>query len=114
MTETSLRSRWEAGEPTVGGWCSIPSPISAELMSRAGFDWLCIDAQHGLMGYETMLGMIQAIGITRTPGLVRVAWNDPGLIGRALDVGAEGVIVPMVNSPEEAARAVSACRYAPE
>lgn len=111
---TELRARWKAGEKTIGGWCAIPSSISAELMSRAGFDWLCLDAQHGLMDEAETITMLQAIAIVGTPTLVRVAWNEPGRIGRALDAGAHGVIVPMVNTPEEAERAVAACRYPPE
>ncbi len=83
-------------------------------MSRAGFDWLCIDAQHGLMDYAQTLAMIQAISIVGTPALVRVCWNEPGEIGRALDAGAQGVVVPMINTPDEAERAVAACRYPPE
>lgn len=109
-----LRPMIRAGSPAVGGWCSIPSAFSAELMGRAGFDWVCIDTQHGLVGYQKMAAMLQSLAITGTPGLVRVSWNAPGEIGKALDAGAQGVIVPMVNTPENAARAVAACRYPPE
>lgn len=109
-----LRPMIDSGAPTVGGWCSIPSAFCAELMGRAGFDWVCIDTQHGLVGYQEMAAMLQALAITGTPGLVRVSSNDPGEIGKALDAGAQGAIVPMVNSPDDAARAVAACRYPPE
>jgi 4-hydroxy-2-oxoheptanedioate aldolase len=98
----------------VGGWCLVPGAFTAEVMARSGFDWLCIDAQHGLIGYQEMLAMLQAIGNTGVPAVVRVPWNEPGWIMKALDAGAAGVIVPMVNSPEEARAAVGACRYAPE
>ena len=108
----TLRARVLGGDVVYGGWCLVPSPFLAEVWSVAGFDWLCIDMQHGLIGYETMLAMLQAVG-RRTPVLVRVPWNEPDEIMRPLDAGATGVIVPMVNTAEEAAAAVGACRDAP-
>src|SRR5215470_17793280 len=111
---SSLRELWDRGGVTVGGWCVIPSPFSAELMGRSGFDWVCIDTQHGLIGYDQMAPMLQVLAITGTPAFVRVPWNAPGDIMKALDAGAQGVIVPMVNSAEEARAAVGACRYPPD
>jgi len=111
---TALRELWDRGGVTVGGWCVMPSAFSAELMARCGFDWLCIDTQHGLIGYDQMTLMLQAVAITGTPAFVRVPWNQPDHIMKALDAGAEGVIVPMVNSAEEAKAAVRACRYPPD
>jgi 4-hydroxy-2-oxoheptanedioate aldolase len=87
--------------------------VSAEIMAHAGFDWVCVDMQHGLMGHSQMIQMLQGISSTDTVPLVRVPRNEPGVIGRCLDAGAWGVIVPMVNTPEEARAAVAACRYAP-
>lgn len=110
----TLRELWDRGQPTVGGWCVIPSPFAAELMGRAGYDWVCIDTQHGLIAYDQMLPMLQALAATATPAFVRVPWNQPADIMKALDAGAEGVIVPMVNSVEDARRAVGACRYPPD
>jgi 4-hydroxy-2-oxoheptanedioate aldolase len=110
----TLRELWDGGGVTVGGWCTIPSAFSAELMGRCGFDWVCVDTQHGLVGYDQMALMIQALSITATPAFVRVPWNNPGDIMKALDAGAQGVIVPMVNSAEEARQAVGACRYPPD
>lgn len=110
----TLRELWDRGEPTLGGWCVIPSPFAAELMGRAGYDWICIDTQHGLIGYDQMLPMLQALSATGTPAFVRVPWNQPSDIMKALDAGAQGVIVPMVSSREEASRAVGACRFAPQ
>ena len=109
----TLRELWKKREVTLGGWCAIPSSFSAELMGRAGFDWVCIDMQHGLIGYDAMVPMLQALAITQTPAFVRVPWNEPDTIMKALDAGAAGVIVPMVASPDEAAKAVGACRYPP-
>src|SRR5439155_10183409 len=78
-----------------------------------GFDWLCLDLQHGLIDYSTMLGMLQAVG-SRAPVVVRVPWNEPDEIMRPLDAGAAGVIVPMVGTAAEAEVAARACRYPPE
>src|SRR5206468_11043085 len=88
-----------------GAWCMIPSAFAAEVQSAAGCDWLCVDLQHGLMDEEEMRLMVQAAAIRGTPVVVRVPWNEPGAIMRALDAGAEGVLVPMVNTAEEAAMA---------
>ncbi len=96
-----------------GGWCQLPSAFAAEIVSAAGCDWLCIDMQHGLIGSDQMRLMVQAAAIRATPVLVRVPWNEPAAIMLALDAGADGVIVPMVNSAGEAASAVGACRYPP-
>jgi 4-hydroxy-2-oxoheptanedioate aldolase len=108
-----LRQIINDGRVAFGGWCMIASPFVAEVVSASGCDWLCIDQQHGLIGDEAMFGMVQAAAIRRTPVLVRVPWNAPAPIMRALDAGADGVIVPMVNTAEEAASAVAASRYPP-
>ncbi len=110
---TTLRERWKAGEPTIGAWCTIPNPWTAEVAARSGHDWVCVDTQHGLIGYDAMLPMLQAISAGGVPSFVRVPWNEPGAIMKALDAGAGGVIVPMVNSAEQAKAAVDACRYPP-
>lgn len=109
----SLRELWDGGEATIGGWCSIPSPFSAELMGRSGFDWVCVDTQHGVIGYDQMMPMLQALSITGTPAFVRVPWNQPDHIMKSLDAGAQGVIVPMVSSAAEAEAAVAAVKYPP-
>lgn len=110
----TLRELWDRGEATIGGWCAIPSPFAVEVMGGAGFDWICIDTQHGLTGYDTMLGMLQAGTAAGVPCFVRVSWNQAPEIMKALDAGAQGVIVPMVNSADEARQAVAACRYPPD
>ena len=109
----SLRETFSRQAHTFGGWCGIPSPVSAELIGRSGFDWVCIDCQHGLVGYDAMVPMLQALSITRTPAWVRVPWNQPDHIMKALDAGAEGVIVPMVGIAAEAAAAVDSVKYPP-
>lgn len=109
----TLRERFQGDQATFGGWCAIPSAFSAELMGRSGFDWVCIDMQHGLIGYDQAAVMLQGLAITDTPAWVRVPWNHPDAIMKALDAGAQGVIVPMVGTAEEARRAVDAVKYPP-
>ena len=110
----SLRARVEAGGPAIGLWASIPSPLTAEAAALAGPDYVVADQQHGVLDPTTLMAMLQAIAGAGSAPLVRVARNEPFAIGQALDLGAQGVIVPMVESGEEAARAVAACRYAPD
>lgn len=93
----------------VGGWCSSGSPLLAEMLSRAGFDYVCVDAQHG---FDADLA-VALLGVREATPAVRVAANDTALIGRALDAGAEIVIVPMVGDAAAAAAAAAACRYPP-
>ena len=113
MRENSLRAVWAQRGVALGGWLTLPSAMSAEIMANAGFDWVCVDMQHGMIGFADMVRMLQGISSTETVPLVRVPRNEPGIIGRSLDAGAWGVVVPMVNSQQEAEAAVAACRYAP-
>jgi 4-hydroxy-2-oxoheptanedioate aldolase len=113
-TSASLRELWSRGQPTFGGWASIGNAYVTELLGRSGFDWVGIDTQHGLVANHEVAGMLQALAITRTPAIVRVGWNSPDLIMRVLDAGANGVIVPMIDSADDARAAVAACRYPPE
>ncbi len=92
----------------------LSASLSAELLASAGFDWVCVDLQHGLISFAEACQQLLALDARRVPALVRVSWNEPHLIMRMLDAGAAGVIVPMVNSATEAAAAVSACRYPPK
>jgi 4-hydroxy-2-oxoheptanedioate aldolase len=108
-----LRERWAAGGPSFGAWCAIDSPLAVELVALGGFDWLCIDLQHGAAGLESAASLLQAASAAGAAPLIRVPANEPWLIGRALDLGAAGVIVPMVGGPEEASRALGAARYPP-
>lgn len=114
MRTNTMKAKWAAGETTYGGWLSIANSFSAEIMANQGFDWVCIDMQHGVIDYADAVTMLQVIGSTPTIPIVRVPWNEPGIIGKALDAGAMGVIIPMVNSVEEAEAAVRACRYYPD
>ncbi len=108
-----LKEKWRAGEPTYGAWLSIPSPLVAEAAAWAGFDYVCVDMQHGVADYQVAINMLAAMRGADTTPIVRVPWLEPGIIGRVLDAGALGVVIPMVNSRAEAQAAVAACRYAP-
>src|SRR5690606_18279621 len=110
---TSLKSRWRSGTTTTNAWLAIPDALPAEIAARSGVDSLCIDMQHGLVDQAAAVRILQATTGTGVPVLVRVPWNEPGVIMRSLDSGAAGVIVPMVNSREDAEAAVAACRYPP-
>ena len=110
---TTLRDTWRDGGTTLGAWLALPGSVPAEAMARRGFDYCCVDAQHGLCEYSDAVGMVQAIVLGGSRPLVRVPWNEPGIIGKMLDLGAEGVIVPMVNTAADARAAVAACRYPP-
>jgi 4-hydroxy-2-oxoheptanedioate aldolase len=111
---TDLPSLWRDGRTTLGAWLSLREPFLAEIAATSGYDYVCVDMQHGLSDIDRAIAMLQATARTPTVPIARVPWNEPGIIGRALDVGALGVIIPMVNSAEEARRAVAACRYAPD
>jgi 4-hydroxy-2-oxoheptanedioate aldolase len=113
MRENTVKRAWREGKVTFGAWLSIPNAFSAEVMAHQGFDWLCIDMQHGLIDYQAAVGMLQAISTTETIPIIRVPWNEPGIIGKALDAGAYGVIIPLINTRAQAEAAVGACRYAP-
>lgn len=112
--KTSLKESWAKGTATVGAWLSIPTGFTAEIAGRAGFDYVCLDEQHGLIDYQSAVTMLQALDLGTTTSLVRVKTNTAETIGRMLDAGAGGVIVPMVNTAADAAAAVASCRYAPE
>lgn len=109
----TLKKKWDRGETTLGGWLGVPSGVSAEAAGRAGFDYVCVDAQHGAVDYSDAVSMIQAALLGGTSTIVRVPWNERGIIGKMLDAGAHGVIVPMVNTAAEAEAAVTSVRYAP-
>lgn len=108
-----LRAKWKADEPAFGMWAGIPTSITAEMAAAAGYDYVCVDLQHGGSDEATMVSMFQATQAAGAAPLARLAWNEPWLIMRALDLGAVGVILPLIDNAAEAARAVEACRYPP-
>jgi len=111
---TEFARRVRARETVVGYWICLDAPPATERIARLGYDYVALDAQHGLFGYQGMLTGLLAIDAGQTSaGLVRVEANDPTAIGRALDAGASGVIVPLVDTADDAAAAVRAAKYPP-
>jgi 4-hydroxy-2-oxoheptanedioate aldolase len=114
VRENKVKRLLREGKPAVGSWLQLSSPLAAELMAHAGWDWLVIDAEHSPADYETMAAMMMAISTTDTIPMVRLQANSPVYFKRALDAGAYGVVVPMVNTPEEAEQAVKSAKYPPQ
>ena len=113
MRESAVKRIWAAGGSVLNGWCSLPCGFGAEVMAHLGWDTLTVDTQHGIVGYQDMVSMLQGISTTAVTPMVRVSWNDPAAIMKALDAGAYGIICPMINSRSECQEFVGACRYAP-
>ncbi|HEV7249717.1 MAG TPA: aldolase/citrate lyase family protein [Shinella sp.] len=113
MIKNGVRQRWAEGKPVINGWLSIGNSFSAEIMAGQGYDSLTIDMQHGIVGYDGTVPMLQAMRASGVTPLVRVPWLDPADIMKALDAGAYGVICPMINTRAEAERLVSYMRYPP-
>ena len=108
-----MKQLWAEGKHVTMGWLSVSHAFTAEIMARQGFDALVIDMQHGLTDMNDVWPMLQAISQTDTVPVVRVPWNDPATIMKVLDFGAYAVLVPLINTPEDAAKAVAAVRYPP-
>lgn len=113
MRPNRLREIWAAGGAVINGWLAIPNSFSAETMAHQGWDSLTIDLQHGVVDYQAMVTMLQAISTTETVPVVRVPWLEPGILMKTLDAGAYGVICPMVNTREDAQKLVAYTHYAP-
>ena len=112
ITNTALRKMLD-GKPAIGVTCGLGSPVAAEMLSRAGFDFVLVDNQHGVWNDETSAHAIRYICLGSAIPMARVSWNDFGAIGRLLDRGAMGIVVPMVNTVEEARAAAFAMRFPP-
>ena len=110
----TLRERVLSGDFLAGAWCNIGSSITAEMTGLAGFDWVLFDQEHGPGDSMTLLHQLQAVAPFPTAPLVRIAWNEMPRFKRALDLGAAGLMVPYVQTPEEAAAAVASMRYPPK
>lgn len=110
----TLRARALNGDLLCGTWLNLASPLTSELAAQCGFDWLLIDREHGAGDDETLLHQMQAIDTTLACPIVRVTENEPFLIKRVLDLGAGGVMVPYVNTADEARRVVASVRYPPQ
>ena len=113
MRVNRLRELWSEGKTATNLWLGLPCMLSAEIMAHQGWDSLTVDMQHGQIDYAAMCAMLTAISTTATVPLVRVPWNEPGDVMRALDAGSYGVICPNIDTAEQCERFVGACRYAP-
>jgi 4-hydroxy-2-oxoheptanedioate aldolase len=109
-----LKKRLKEGKACVNAWLAIPSGFSAETMAQCGWDSVTVDMQHGVQDYHSMVACFQAMDKHPVTPLVRVPWNEPGIIGKVLDGGAWGVICPMVNNVAEAKALVSYALYPPK
>jgi len=110
-----VKAKLKEGKPCIGTWATIGHPDISEILASLGFDWILFDMEHGPLSVETVQTMMQSMSysIDCVP-LVRVGWNDLVLIKRALDIGAYGLVIPWVNTKDEALKAVSYCKYPPE
>jgi 2-dehydro-3-deoxyglucarate aldolase/4-hydroxy-2-oxoheptanedioate aldolase len=113
MFENVLKTNLKAGQKTIGAWVQLASPLTAEILSLAGFDWLMIDMEHAPGDILTLISQIQAMKGSPCVPLVRAPWNDFVVVKRILDAGAQGILIPYVNDRAEAEQAVKACKYPP-
>jgi 4-hydroxy-2-oxoheptanedioate aldolase len=113
MRENRLRTLWRDDKAVVNGWLAIPAAFAAETMAHQGWDSLTVDMQHGVVDYQAMVSLLQAISTTPTVPVVRVPWLEPGVLMKTLDAGAYAVICPMVNTREDAQKLVAWTTYAP-
>src|ERR671912_2060056 len=112
MTGAEFKAQLRSGNPKIGLFLNAHSPTIAEQLAHSGYDWLLVDTQHGPMDHERLSAMLCAIGSGGAKSMVRVeGYHDRGGIQQALDLGADGVLVPYINTAEEARQAVSCCRY---
>ena len=114
MIPNALKQKWAEGKPTINGWLSIGSTFSVEIMAAQGYDSVTVDIQHGALDYRDMLHMFQAVRASGVVPLARVPWLEPGIIMKAMDGGAYGIICPMVNTRADAEKLVSYMRYPPD
>lgn len=113
MRENTVRKRLQAGGAVLGSWLSIGDPLGAELMAAIGWDWLLIDMEHGPVPLGTAAEMVTAVRAGGSTPFIRSAWNESSQIQRALDLGAYGIIVPVVNNAEDARAVVRDARFPP-
>jgi 4-hydroxy-2-oxoheptanedioate aldolase len=112
-TRAGLGTHWEAGRTPLGAWMTLREPLLAEHAATIGYDFVCVDMQHGFSEFSDAATMFTAIARGGATPIARVPWNEPGLIGRVIDAGSLGVIIPMVNNADQARAAAAACKYAP-
>lgn len=113
MIRNHVKHLFSKGKPAINGWLSVGNSFTAEIMAAQGYDSITIDMQHGALDYSSALPMLQAMRASGATLMARVPWNEPGIIMKALDAGAYGIICPMVNTRAQAESFVSAMRYPP-
>ena len=113
MRENSLKRRMQAGETVLGSWLSLPDAVASEAMANLGWDWLLIDMEHGPAALNEAAAMLTALRTTSVTGFVRAAWNESSQIQRALDLGCSGILVPVINTADDARRVVQDARFPP-
>jgi 2-keto-3-deoxy-L-rhamnonate aldolase RhmA len=113
MQSNRVKALLKKGQPTFGVWIWIGSPDAVEMLAHLGFDWLVFDMEHAPVDIGAVQSLMQASNGTEITPFVRVAWNDIVMIKRALDIGAQGLVIPWVNSKDDAVKAVQAARYPP-
>ncbi len=112
--DNKVKAKLRAGEVSLGAWVMIGHPASGELQAACGFDWVAVDTEHTSIGFESLEGIVRAIELKGAVPFVRLPGHDPITIKRTLDIGARGIIVPMVNSAEQARQIVAAAKFPPE
>src|SRR5918995_6171146 len=112
--ENSFKRALRAGKPQIGLWSSLSSNYTVEVIAGAGYDWILLDSEHSPADIENLLTQLQAAAPYRSHPVVRVPWNDMVNIKRVLDIGAQSLLIPQINTAEEARNAVSFTRYPPD
>ena len=114
MKQNLVKQKIRRGEPTIGTWLSLASVIAAEQMATAGFDWLTIDLEHAPTNWETAIAMVAVVGAQGVAPWIRIPSSTDENVKRALDLGAMGIVAPMVTSVEQARAVVRSCKYPPD
>ena len=104
---------WKSDQPVINAWLSIPNSFTAEAFGKMGWDSITIDMQHGQNDYQTSISMLQGLTNSKSVPMVRVPWNEPGIIMKMLDLGVMGIIAPMINTKEDCEKFLSYCYYPP-
>ena len=114
MNGKELKEVWHSGTPSFGAFVTSTDPMVSAIICNVGFEWLILDAEHAPLNPETLRNLVAVVRSRGTVPLIRVADNNAALIKQALDLGAEGIMVPLLQTGEDARRAVAACRYPPD
>jgi 4-hydroxy-2-oxoheptanedioate aldolase len=114
IAHNAFKAALRAGKPQLGIWSSLVSPVVAEILGQSAFDWVLFDAEHAPVDLAGLYPLLQACAGGKASAAVRPPWNDPVMVKRVLDMGAQTVLLPFVQTPAEAAAAVASTRYPPQ